>query len=90
MLASEAGYKYSVNMIVTADETGTLDIKGIAQPAQRYQVIEIGKGNFSLIAIPTDLHEREVWLYENPNALSSVMQGLEDSKQGRVRSRAGY
>lgn len=29
--------------------------------------------------------EREAWLYKNPKALASVMKGLKDSAEGRVK-----
>lgn len=30
--------------------------------------------------------EREAWLYQNPKALDSVMMGLKDSTEGRVKT----
>ena len=30
--------------------------------------------------------EREAWLYKNPKALDSVMRGLKDSAEGRVKT----
>ena len=30
--------------------------------------------------------EREAWLYKNPKALNSVMRGLKDSAEGRVKT----
>ncbi|MBF0511324.1 MAG: hypothetical protein HQL13_03250 [Candidatus Omnitrophica bacterium] len=30
--------------------------------------------------------EREAWLYKNPKALDSVMRGLKDSSEGRVKT----
>ena len=44
---------------------------------------EVAEGILQIIraeAVPA----REVWLYNNPKALASVMRGLEQSKRGEV------
>jgi hypothetical protein len=30
------------------------------------------------------MHEHELWLYRNPEALKSVLKGLEESREGKL------
>lgn len=39
-----------------------------------------------LIEIPA----REHWIYKNPDALSSLMQGLKDAEEGRIKDRGSF
>lgn len=34
--------------------------------------------------IDVELHPEEAWIYENPKILEGILEGIEDSKEGRV------
>ncbi|PJD95500.1 MAG: hypothetical protein CK425_08260 [Parachlamydia sp.] len=39
-----------------------------------------------LIEVPA----REHWIYKNPTALASLIQGIEDAKAGRIKDRGSF
>ena len=38
----------------------------------------------------TEIPAHELWLYKNPQALKDVQEGLQQSKEGRVRKRGSF
>jgi hypothetical protein len=48
-----------------------------------YRVQELPDGNILLEPIVM-VHEREAWLYRNPEALATVLEGIEQSKRGET------
>ncbi len=37
-----------------------------------------------------EIPARELWLYKNPQALKDVQEGLQQSKEGKVRKRGSF
>jgi len=48
-----------------------------------FQVTEQPDGNVLLEPVVT-VHEREVWLFQNPEALAMVQQGIRESREGNT------
>ncbi|MFT4553652.1 MAG: hypothetical protein ACI9S8_002293 [Chlamydiales bacterium] len=68
---------------VTVDSKGRVSL-GARHAGERYIITEEMEGRFILekaVIIP----EREVWLHKNKKAKESVLKGLEQAKQGRLK-----
>lgn len=68
---------------VTVDSKGRVSL-GARHAGERYIITEEKEGRFILekaVIIP----EREVWLHKNKKAKESVLRGLEQAKQGRLK-----
>lgn len=69
---------------VTADSKGRIPL-GMRHAGERYIIIEDKEGRIILeraVLIP----EREVWLHKNQEAKKSVLEGLKQAKQKRLKS----
>jgi hypothetical protein len=49
-------------------------------------VVKIGKAEVRILVV-ADIPERELWLYENPQAISSLLRGLEQARNGEFSKR---
>lgn len=68
---------------VVADSKGRVPL-GIKHAGERYIIIQDTEGRFILekaILVP----EREAWLHKNREAKESVLRGLEQAKQKRLK-----
>lgn len=68
---------------VTADSKGRIPL-GVGHAGERYIIIEEADGRFILekaVLIP----EHEVWLHKNEKAKKSVLKGLKQAKQKRLK-----
>jgi hypothetical protein len=88
MEVREIKAKYRVMGEITKDGKNRITLTKAALPKEikRFKVLKSDDGNVllqPLVEIPIS----EKWLYENKEALSSVMRGLEDSAKGQVRKR---
>lgn len=68
--------------IVRADKRGRLTV-GDAVSAKQFRILINDDGQILLDPVVV-MSEREVWLYKNPHALASVMQGLREAAAGEV------
>jgi hypothetical protein len=71
------------NKIIQPDAKGRICIGKAAEGIVGYQRVDEPDGRIVLIpmaAIPA----REVWLYQNKEALESVQRGIEQSKTGKL------
>jgi hypothetical protein len=79
----------------TAEFTLRLDGKGrvtfgnLAKGVSSFKVRKNEDGSF-LMRPMKEVPEREAWLYNNPEALKAVLEGLADLKAGRVVSRGSF
>ena len=56
---------------------------GCVRHAAEFRILINGDGQILLDPVVV-MSEREVWLYKNPHALASVMQGLREAAAGEV------
>ena len=67
--------------------TKTLDDKGRlllgSRFANRQVIIEEKNESQFIITLAKVVPEREAWLYNNPEALNSVLQGLSQAREGK-------
>ena len=64
-----------------ADSKGRV-VLGAQFANKMFRVSEQPDGNLLLEPVVA-VHEREAWLYHNPEALASVRRGIEESKAGK-------
>ena len=74
--------------ILRPDSKGRITLGKLAEHVSGFEVIE---ENGKIILLPqVEIPAHESWLYKNPEALASVLQGIEDSKTGKVTSRGSF
>ncbi len=72
----------------SSDAKGRL-VLGTAYANKMFRVSEQPDGNLLLEPVVT-VHEREAWLYQNPDALASLRKGIEESKKGRGKDLGSF
>lgn len=65
------------------DGSGRLSL-GKDKAGEQYDVTEQADGTLILIPVAV-IPKRELWLHQNPQALADVVEGLKDSKEGRLK-----
>ena len=65
-----------------ADSKGRI-VLGATHADKAFRVRQLPDGNILLEPIVM-VHEREAWLYRNPEALAMVRKGIEQSKRGEI------
>jgi len=97
-LASEKGKPKKMNATVASStpgpKTSNADAKGRVVLGPKYanklfRVSEQPDGNLLLEPVVT-VHEREAWLFQNPEALAMVMKGIAESKSGNTVYRGSF
>jgi hypothetical protein len=48
------------------------------------------EGNTIVLELLSEIPTRELWLHKNPEALKAVQEGIQQSKEGKVRSRGSF
>src|SRR2546421_13085862 len=48
------------------------------------------EGNKIILEPMAEIPAHELWLYKNPEALKAVQEGLQQSKEGKIRSRGSF
>lgn len=66
-----------------ADDRGRLTVGAVAKK-KNYRVMINQLGQILLDPI-VNIPEREIWLWKNQSALSSLKQGLEEAKAGKMQ-----
>ncbi len=72
-------------MLVTLDSQNRVTLgkllRGISSKLFDAKVV-----NGKIVLEPMEtVPEKEAWLYKNPKALKSVMKGLQDAKEGKIK-----
>ncbi len=68
--------------ILHTDSEGRINISNLAKGVKRFRGTCDEKQR--IILEPEEIPEREKWLYENPETLASVRQGIQQSKEGKT------
>lgn len=68
---------------VTPDSRGRVNI-GVATKDKSYRVLQNAEGEILMIPV-VSVPERELWLYQNPEALAAVKQGISEAESGLGR-----
>lgn len=48
------------------------------------------EGDKIILEPMAEIPARELWLHKNPKALKSVLKGIKDAKEGKVRKRGSF
>ena len=70
------------------DNSGRLTL-GKERAGEQYEVSEAKDGTIILTPVAV-IPKRELWLWDNPEALASVKRGLEQSARGEGRSLGSF
>ncbi len=75
--------------ILHPDAKGRITLGAIAKGISSYRMTKDEQGRLVLVPF-VEIPERERWLYNNPEALAAVKQGIADSEAGRVSYRGSF
>ena len=79
----------STEITVRPDAKGRITLGKLAEGLSGFKVTKNSDGSFHLLPLK-EIPEREMWLYRNPEAMAAVLEGLEDSKAGRVHDLGSF
>ena len=82
------GFRVLNDGIVKADVRGRLTVGDTASEKQ-FRILINASGQILLDPVVV-MSEREVWLYKNPTALASVMQGLREAADNDVHDLGSF
>jgi len=82
------GFRMLKDEIIKADKRGRLTVGDKASDKQ-FRVLINSDGQILLDPVVV-MSEREVWLYKNPQALMSVLQGLREAAAGEVHDLGSF
>ena len=75
--------------ILHPDAKGRITLGALAKGISSYRMTKDQQGRLILEPF-VEIPERERWLYNNPEALAAVKQGIADSEAGRVSYRGSF
>lgn len=73
---------------VTPDNRGRVNI-GVATKDKSYRVLQNAEGEILMVPVVT-IPEREVWLYQNPDAMAAVKQGIAEAEAGNIHDMGSF
>ena len=79
----------STEITVRPDAKGRITLGKLAEGLSGFKVTKNSDGSFHLLPLK-EIPERELWLYRNPEAMAAVLEGLADSKAGRVHDLGSF
>ncbi len=85
---SEQDYFRVVKDVVRPDSRGRLTLGQMAR-AKSYRVMVNDAGQILLDPV-VSIPEREVWLWQNPDALASVQRGIQHSAAGETHDLGSF
>jgi hypothetical protein len=75
--------------IVRPDAKGRITLGSLAHGTSSY-IVTKDKYNRIILEPRIEILAKEKWLFDNKTALTQVKKGMEDSAEGRVRSRGSF
>jgi hypothetical protein len=88
LIGGAIGFRVLKHEVIKADDRGRLTI-GDPASAKQFRVLINDSGQILLDPVVV-MSERELWLYKNPTALASVMQGLREAADGEVHDLGSF
>ena len=79
----------SAEITVRPDAKGRITLGKLAEGLSGFKVTKNSDGSFHLLPLK-EIPERELWLYRNPEAMAAVLEGLADSRAGRVHDLGSF
>lgn len=76
-------------LTIRPDSKGRIALGRLARGVSSFQATLDADGRIILEPY-AEIPAREKWLFENPSALTAVREGLEQSAQGKVRTRGSF
>ncbi len=76
-------------LTIRPDSKGRIALGRLARGVSSFQATLDADGRIILEPY-AEIPAREKWLFENPSALTAVREGLEQSVQGKVRTRGSF
>ena len=74
---------------VRPDAKGRITLGKLAEGISSFLVTR-EKGGRLVLDPRVEIPAKEKWLFESPNALSSVKRGIEDARKGNLKSRGSF
>lgn len=71
------------------DAKGRITLGSLAEGVSAFLITET-KDNKIILEPYSEIPTRELWLFENEDALTQVRQGLNDAKAGRVSKKGSF
>jgi hypothetical protein len=75
--------------ILRPDSKGRITLGKLAENVSGFEIAVEKTGRiilFPQVEIPVE----EAWLYKNKDAIAGVMQGIDDVKEGKIKSRGSF
>ena len=76
-------------LTIRPDAKGRISLGQLAKGFSSFHATQDREGRIILEPF-AEIPAREKWLFENPSALTAVREGLDQSAQGKVRSRGSF
>lgn len=76
-------------LTIRPDSKGRIALGRLARGVSSFQATLDADGRIILEPY-AEIPAREKWLFENPSALTAVREGLEQSAQGKIRTRGSF
>lgn len=76
-------------LTIRPDSKGRITLGRLARGVSSFQATLDAEGRIILEPY-AEIPAREKWLFDNKSALSAVREGLEQSAQGKVRTRGSF
>lgn len=76
-------------LTIRPDSKGRITLGKLARGVSSFQATLDAEGRIILEPY-AEIPAREKWLFENKSALTAVREGLEQSAQGKVRTRGSF
>lgn len=74
---------------VTPDKRGRVSLKGLVEGVDGFEAEKMEDGTIILRPF-IQVKPNEAWLFNNEEALKSVLTGIQEAKEGKIKKRKSY